>query len=380
MPPKVPTNDELQEAVDLIAKYGTPHLASKHGNVPDGTLRNRIRLAKEKGIVPSGIDGQEHMNLAATSTLYDEQGNIRLQWIKTKEDKERYVQKIREMVDAFKKELPKAKKTKALRKDYNQKLMTFYPMGDPHFGMYAWAAETGDEDFNVERARADLCGAVEYLVSQGPNCEKCAIINLGDFFHYDTPHATTTKGTPQDTDTRIAHVIQSGVAALRKAIETALEKHKLVEVVCSQGNHDEVLSLALAVMLSHIYEKEPRVKVHDAPTKRHYIRHGKCLVGITHGDKTKATDLPLIMATEMPEDWGETTHRYYYRGHEHHSKIIEYNGCEVETFRTLAPGDAWTKSKGYLSKRDMRAIVLHEDYGEVSRFTSSISLLRDLSK
>jgi len=151
-------------------------------------------------------------------------------------------------------------------------------------------------------------------------------------------------------------------------------------VVCSQGNHDEVLSLALAVMLSHIYENEPRVTVHDAPTKRHYIKHGQCLVGIIHGDKVKPSDLPLLMASEQSKDWGSTKFRYFYRGHQHHSNVIEQNGCLVETFRTLAPGDAWTVGQGYLSKRDMRAIILHEDYGEVSRVTASIDLLRDLTK
>jgi hypothetical protein len=35
----------------------------------------------------------------------------------------------------------------------------------------------------------------------------------------------------------------------------------------------------------------------------------------------------------------------------------------------LAAKDAWHSEKGYRSKRDMKAIVLHREYGEVARHT-----------
>jgi len=232
-------------------------------------------------------------------------------------------------------------------------------------------------DFDLDIARNDLCNAVSYLVSQSPKSHRCLIANLGDFFHADNLAGTTAKsGNILDMDTRLPKVIRVGVAAMRTCIETALKRHEQVEVVNAIGNHDEVLSMALSIMLANVYENEPRVVVHDSPTRRHYIRHGKVLIGITHGDRTRDKDLPGIMATEQPQEWGETLHRYYYRGHNHHDTKLESNGCIVEQFRTLAPGDAYAVGGGWLSGRDMKLIVHHGDYGEVSRTTCSINMLR----
>ena len=378
--PPLPDN-VLQETVDLVGQWGNVDRAAREAKIPRSTLINRLQRAAERGItstlIPSDIpDG---MNIKGTSTLYDANGNIRLQWIKTKEDKERYLEKIRGMVDEFKEDLPRIKRKPLDNKKFNSKLMNVIPMGDPHFGMYSWADETGN-DFDLDIARKDLCGAVAYLVGQSPDAERCIIANLGDFFHIDNYDGATSKGTRLDFDSRLPKVMQVGVAAIRQAIETALEKHKTVEIINSIGNHDEVLSSALSILLAHVYEKEPRVVVHDQPTRRHYIRHGQVLIGITHGDKVKDSLLPGVMAIEKAEDWGATRFRYFLRGHQHHSTKLEFNGCIVEQFRTLAPGDAYTVTGGWLAGRDMNNITFHADYGEVSRTTCSINLLRDLAK
>lgn len=165
---------------------------------------------------------------------------------------------------------------------------------------------------------------------------------------------------------------------MRQCIESALTRHKTVEVVNAIGNHDTVLSMVLSIMLANVYEDEPRIIIHDQPTWRHYIRHGKVLIGVTHGDRTKDRELPGIMATEKAVDWGETKHRFYYRGHQHHDERMEFKGCIVEQFRTLAPQDAYTSSHGWLSGQDMKLITHHKEYGEVGRVTCSIDMLRDL--
>jgi len=255
-------------------------------------------------------------------------------------------------------------------------LMTVYPMGDPHFGMYAWAAEVGD-NFDLDIAERDLCAAVDHLVSQSPASKRGVLINLGDFFHTDNMRGETSiSGHALDTDGRLQKMIDVGVRALRRCIHRMLEKHEVVEIINAPGNHDNVLALALNVMFRNIYENEPRVTVHDAPTMRHYIEHGRVLLGVVHGHQTKDSALPGIMATEKPEEWGRTRHRYFFRGHHHHDDKQEYNGCTVEQFRTLAAGDAYAVGSGYLSGRDMKALVMHKAFGEVARFTCGIDLLR----
>lgn len=373
-PPNKP--EDLQAALDLITKHGSASFAAQISGINRSTLNHRYNKALIAGMtsneVPTGVA------VHGTSTLYNDKGEVQLQWVKTKEDKAFQEEKLKSIAEEMKNDIPQIKPFKQ-PKEYDKNLMSITPMGDPHFGLYCWADEVG-EDFNIDIAKEDFCGAVKYLVSQSPSSEKFIIANLGDFFHSDSNKGETTKGTRLDTDTRLAKVVRVGVSSIRTAIETALERHKTVEVINAIGNHDETLSLCLSILLSHVYENEPRVVVHDQPTRRHYITHGKVLIGVTHGDKTKEANLPGLMATERPKDWGNSKYRYWYRGHHHHDSKKEYNGATVEQFRTLAPNDEYSTSGGWLSGSDMKLLTHHKDYGEVSRVVCSINLLRDLSK
>jgi hypothetical protein len=202
------------------------------------------------------------------------------------------------------------------------------------------------------------------------------IISVGDFFHSDNRFAHTTNSTHTlDVDTRYQKVLEVGIRAFRRAIESALDHHEIVNVICALGNHDWHTSLFLSMALKHIYEKEDRVKVADSYAPRIYHRFGANLIGVTHGDKTKPEALPLLMAAERQKDWGETRHRVWYTGHLHHERIKEYTGCKVETARTLAGRDSFHAEHGYLSGRDMQAIVHHKEFGQVERYIVSVEML-----
>jgi hypothetical protein len=85
--------------------------------------------------------------------------------------------------------------------------------------------------------------------------------------------------------------------------------------------------------------------------------------------------LPLIMATDQPEKWGQSEYRYWWTGHVHHDQVKDYEGCRVESFRILAPADAWAANHGYRAASDMKAIILHKDYGEVARHVVNPAML-----
>lgn len=296
-------------------------------------------------------------------------------WYKYAEDKETREDFVRDFIDGLTEALPKIPKTKAPRRT-DEDLLTVIPMGDPHFGMYAWARECG-EDFNLQIAKRDLCAAMDYLVRRAPRSGRCLIINLGDFFHADNMEGRTSRsGHVLDMDTRLPKMFSVGLTAIRQCITSALQHHNIVEIINVVGNHDEVLSHVLSETLDNIYENEPRVKVYNQPTMRHYVEHGKCLIGAVHGHQTKDAELMGIMASEKAEAWGRTKFRYFFRGHHHHDSIKEYNGGLVEMVRTLAPKDSWHTGAGYLSGRDMKAIVMHKDFGIVERYVCGIDMLR----
>lgn len=319
--------------------------------------------------VPDGF------HVKGVSTYYGKDGVPKGQWVKSHKDQEHQIalllDAVQEITEPFK---AKSIKVPSPRKT-DDDTMCVYPMGDPHLGMYAWAAETGN-DFDLDIAERHLVAAVDKLVGLAPPSEKAVIINLGDFFHSDSSdNVTRRSGNPLDVDSRWAKVLQVGIRTMRRCIDKALEKHKTVRVINEIGNHDDHSAIVLSLCLAQYYENNKRVEIDTSPEHYHWVRFGKNLVGVTHGDNVKPDKLPGIMAADRATDWGETQFRYWYTGHVHHDSAKEYPGCIVETFRTLAPRDAWHHKSGYRSGRDMKCDVLHKQWGRFIRHTVGIEQL-----
>jgi hypothetical protein len=242
-------------------------------------------------------------------------------------------------------------------------------VGDHHFGMLSWDKETG-ADYDLAIGDRLLRGAFDYLLAATPPCEQAVVAFLGDFMHYDSFKAVTpTSGNLLDADSRFPKMVRTAMRAMRYAIEVTAARHGQVRVIVEIGNHDLASSIFLMEALANIYENDPRITVDTSPMHYHYLEFGRCLVGTHHGHGTKPDKLPQVMAVDRAEAWGRTKHRYFWTGHVHHDATRDHEGCRVESFRILAPADAWTHQKGYRARRDMKAILLHREHGEVARHT-----------
>lgn len=198
---------------------------------------------------------------------------------------------------------------------------------------------------------------------------------LGDFLHIDSFKAVTpTHGYLLDVDSRFPKMVAVAIRVLRYGIDTLLRKHARVHVIVGLGNHDPSSAIFMMQLLANVYEKEPRITIDTSPMPFHYFQFGKNMIATNHGDKVKLGDLPLIMATDQPKMWGETTHRYCWTGHVHHYQGHQTQGKErpgvlIESFPVLPPEDAHAFSSGYRSKRAMKSIILHREFGEDERHT-----------
>lgn len=253
-------------------------------------------------------------------------------------------------------------------------LMACVVLGDGHVGLCTWEPETG-ANWDLRIAEDVHKSAVADLVSRGPAASTGYLVELGDWLDSDGVNATTTAGTPQDSDTRWPLVVETGLRIMVHAVDCMLAKHQRVVVDIIPGNHSRSTATVFQHYVAAWFRNEPRVEVVTSPALRHYHRFGRCLIGTTHGDGPKAKELPEVMAAEVPELWGATRHRRFFIGHVHHSAAIEHRGCTVESFRTLSPRSSWAASRGYVSKRDASRITFHRDFGEVSREVCSVEYL-----
>lgn len=311
------------------------------------------------------------------STLYNRDGEVVAEWVKTNKTQEDQHQAMLKALEGLSDKWVKpdaVKKPKGLLSD---DLLTVVVLGDPHFGMFSWGEETG-QDFDLKIAESNMITAVDHLVGLAPKAKQALLVSVGDFFHSDNSSNQTTKGTRVDVDTRWSKVLRVGIRTMRRCIDRLLETHDTVTAIFALGNHDEHTSLMLALALDQFYENEPRVTIDTTPGKYHYYQFGRCLLGVTHGDTVKAKDLPGVMAVDRAKAWGETDYRYWLTGHLHHDILRDYPGVTVETFRTLAPSDAWHKGQGYRSRQDLKLDIYHKDYGRINRHVVGINQIWDV--
>jgi hypothetical protein len=323
--------------------------------------------------VPDGF------NVKGVSTLYNGDGEVAAQWVKSNVDDERRIELAREFIAGLAEGVRGlAKPVKINRKNFEREILCAYGAGDPHFGMRAWSEETGGANFDLTIASDEFKAAVSHLIELAPAAENAIFIDVGDTTHADSrKNATPQSGHLLDTDSRYQKVVRTTAGIYRFVIDALLRKHQTVDVIVAPGNHSPDTAGWLSFCLSLVYENEPRVRVNLSPSYYLYHRFGNVLLGVTHGDKAaKFRDLAEIMAADRAKDWGETKHRYWFTGHIHHEKEQEFRGCVVRSLNTLAPADSWNAEQGYRSRRQMTRFDMHAEHGEVGRGVFNVGMVK----
>lgn len=197
-----------------------------------------------------------------------------------------------------------------------------------------------------------------------------------DLFHTNGFNSQTKKGTqieyygsPEDNYYAICDAITEAITKL-----AVIAKNE-VKVIMVKGNHDEDKITVLGYWLERIF-KGTNVQVDFLRKQRKYIKFGDNLLGFAHGDKEKSkiAQLPLIMATEAKELWGQTTHRKMYLGDLHHGfeyqflKAKDMPGVEVEYLRSVGTTDTWHEDFGWIGVPKTAYLqIFDEKEGELIR-------------
>jgi hypothetical protein len=254
----------------------------------------------------------------------------------------------------------------------------FLGLYDHHLGKLAWKPETG-EAYDTKRARAlYVDAAADLLAKSRPFGVGRVVLPLGqDFFHLNDPTGSTPQaGNPLDVDGRLAKVFAAGEESVVRAVELCAAVAP-VDVVWVPGNHDPQTSYYLARVIRAYFREADHVTVDTGPAPRKYVRHGVCLLGLTHGSEEPHRDLPVIMAAEAPGLWAETTHREWLTGHKHKRKETRYiphdtfNGVGVRILPSLCATDEWHYRKGYVgNNRAADAYLWHASEGYVGHFAT----------
>jgi hypothetical protein len=369
--------ERQQQYMDAVAEHGSARKAAVHLGVHHTAISHALKRAARKGQAPghfvSGVAPGFTMGKVTVQRGPD--GTVERTWERQSPEAQGLKAFLTTLEARFSAEAVLPAPIVPAPTGADSDLLAVYPLGDPHFGLYSYAAETG-EDFDLDIAERLTKNAIDRLVSAAPNAAHGLLLNLGDLYHADdSRNMTPGHGNVLDVDTRYSKVMTVGLDAMIHCTMRLLEKHEQVTVWNIPGNHDPHASFALALAMNQHFRNEPRVTVDMSPALYRYMAFGKNLIGSHHGHGAKGADLPLIMATDRAADWGATEHRVWHCGHVHHKSLKEHPGCVVETHRTLAAKDAWHAGKGYRSGRDANVITYHRTWGEVQRTRVDVGML-----
>lgn len=372
--PKI-TEEQLKD--ELTAGMTNKAIAAKYGMDIRSVERRRSALYKKgfghgrdvSGLVPDGY------RVKGVSSLVDDSGNIRLQWVKSDFDALRLEEIQRAALEALIDDLEPLKNIPLSQKAYRDDLLAQYTVSDYHLGMLAWAEESGD-DWDMKIASGLFVQWFKRAMTVTPDA-KVAVINLlGDFAHFDGLEAVTNaSGHVLDADTRYQKLVRYMISMVRCVIEMALEKHSEVKLMIVQGNHDESGMIWLAEMFKSFYSDNPRIEVDTSPDVFKALQFGKTSLFYHHGHKARFDAIESIMISKFRDIFGSTKYSYAHVGHLHHQKIVEGRNMIVEQHQTLAAKDAYASRGGWMSQRGANVIVYSSEFGEVERYTIKPEML-----
>lgn len=239
---------------------------------------------------------------------------------------------------------------------------------DAHFGKMAWGVETGYENYDTKIAQATYMRAVASLIERTKNTKYDEIVYVvgNDLLNSNDSENKTAHGTIVTTDGRYHKTFWKVRTTIVEAIEQ-FRKIAKVRVVLVYGNHDTLSSWHLGDSLECYFHKYTDVVIENNPTYRKYIEYGKNMIMLTHGDKGKKDDYPLVMATEQPQMWARTKFRECHTGHTHETKMQEQHGVRVRVLPALCPPDDWHSENAYVGNlRSAEAYTWNKTEGLVS--------------
>lgn len=288
--------------------------------------------------------------------------NIRLK-LRNRDEIEFARAEVDSLKDFAKSFSPVVKPIKRTKKPSDNLLELCLP--DMHFGKVGWHLQTGYEDYDVSIAREVFEDAIPSLVSRVEPYRFGQVLFVvgNDVFHTDNSANTTYSGTQVDGDTRYHRTFKIVREVMVKTIDT-LRHVAPVEVLVVPGNHDRMTAWHLGDSLECWFHNYKDVTINNDPVSRKYKRWGRVLLCFVHGDKGKRVDYPTLMASERPEDWGETLYREIHTGDKHQIRVEERYGVRVRILPSLSGTDTWHSENMLVgNQRQAEAFVWNKTVG-----------------
>tara|TARA_R110000744_G_scaffold345108_2_gene450523 strand:+ start:2654 stop:3778 length:1125 start_codon:yes stop_codon:yes gene_type:complete len=304
-----------------------------------------------EAILAQGLNEEDVKSVKIWQTM---KGETRYS-IVTKEGS-RAIKKIKdEFLEVLKTIVPAPKKRTYTKLDTNP-IVYEISLPDIHYGK--------DTDDNITTAEHNFMSSIQELHERaaGLNIQRFLLPIGNDGMNSEGMRKTTTKGTPQN-DSMDWQRSFMGYTKLIINAANYLAEYAPVDIVIIQGNHDFERMFYAGEVLAAWFKNDQEVTVDNDLDSRKYYEYGVNMLMFTHGDKEKAAEMPLIMATEQPLMFSRTKFREVHCGHLHKEMVNEYRGIKVRFIPSICANDSWHKLMGYQSLRCAQAYIWNKEKG-----------------
>lgn len=195
--------------------------------------------------------------------------------------------------------------------------------------------------------------------------EKIIFVIGSDFLHTDTYFNTTTKGTPQDTNTTWNNAFETAFKVYSDSILYLKQYCENLKVILVAGNHSYTKEYYLAFALEKCFMLTSNIEFDISPEYRKCVTYGNTFIMLHHGD-CKQEQLPLIAAKEFPKQWGQSKYHMVITGDKHHTVEKDVQGVILKQLPAMSKADNWhNKSNYHLAERFAVGMIFDKEKGRI---------------
>ena len=239
---------------------------------------------------------------------------------------------------------------------------------DMHLGRMTFPHEVSIWE-QAEEAKRVVDASVEKAQSLGMPIGQWMFAVGNDAMQVDNLKNTTTAGTQQEVNTRTENMVRALIDVYLYSINRMLEVAP-VDVIMVPGNHSRLNCFWLGLYLERAFIDNEDVSVDTSDVDVHFYQWEKNGFAFLHGQGTKLSDLPTLLAMGNPHMLADSKHLRVYRGHYHEKELMVWSTHNIvaETLPALTPLSRWEHLKHYMNKRAATVQFFHAERGESGSF------------
>lgn len=251
--------------------------------------------------------------------------------------------------------------------NFNDKYCALIPMPDFHLDKLT-INEIPIEQ-HIENYNKVLDGLIKKAYSSFRLNEIVFLVG-NDFFHTDSLHNTTTKGTPLFVGTQWDNAYELGFDLMVKSISKLRQFCNKLNIILIPGNHSVTKEFYLAHALEVYFKPDKSIIFNRTKDDQKVYKYGETLLCFSHGNNIN-DKLPLVFATQFYKEWGMCRYHEIILGDKHynHEKLFrsqnEANGVRMRIIPSLSGTDQWHKDNLFIGAIQAGICLIYsEKYGK----------------